>query len=75
MRRTVRILLAIALGLGALDATMPTVRADLTIFMSATGDRIDRVTPPDPRSQFAQLPYVHLWPHHVDNPALESNHG
>jgi streptogramin lyase len=57
MRRTVWILLAITLGGGALDATMPAARAGLTIFMSATGDRIDRVAPPDPRSQFAQLPF------------------
>ena len=57
MRRTGRILLAIALGVGVLDATRPAARADLTIFMSATGDRIDQVTPPDPRSQFAQLPF------------------
>lgn len=57
MRRTDRILLAIVLGLGAIDATRPAARADLTIYMS-TGllNRIDQVTPPDPRSQFAALP-------------------
>ena len=57
MRRTDRILLAIVVGLGAIDATRPAARAGLTIYMS-TGllDRIDQVTPPDPRSQFAALP-------------------
>jgi hypothetical protein len=57
MRRTDRILLAIFLGLGAIDATRPAARAGLTIYMSTgLNNRIDQVTPPDPRSQFAALP-------------------
>lgn len=42
---------------GLLLATCEARAGLVTIYMSTVGDRVDRVTPPDPRSSFAQLPF------------------
>jgi autotransporter-associated beta strand protein len=46
--------LVVVTGLCALPARAQPV---LTMYMAAAGDRIDQVSPPNPRSQFATLPF------------------
>lgn len=53
LRRSAAVVIALA---GLLLVTCE-ARAGWTIYMSAAGDRVDQVTPPGPRSQFAQLPF------------------